>query len=144
MWHADVDPSSISSQAADIEFSAGSLPVTLTITPENNLVAGNFPSNAKMATFKVTPANATATIAFRWTPGGGVPAYTSYTGSGQSDSNNKIYLHFDTDNIVPGEDVSWLVAKSAGAFDDLIETSRSQTINAGAYILSVDAGILTD
>ncbi|PXW51494.1 hypothetical protein DFO55_11866 [Grimontella sp. AG753] len=138
---------------ADLGFSESSSPLTMTITPAENLMAGDFAVSSNLASISITrPGTSPSTrLGIRWTPG--VPSqqvqssnYRWAQVSGKNNANNKImaslWFTTPTGTAVTDPDGNYFTTTTAVSnLNATINTGTAQTINADVYPVSVDAAI---
>lgn len=118
----------------------------LTITPANNLRAGEWSVNTPIASFSVSNLDGHDHYAIRWTPGtftsmgAGVSKNTVIL-SGKNNPNNKLQAFFKWSNEVGAYSTSspeWVVYPSSEP-TDFLGAQPGQVINADTYVVSLDA-----
>ncbi|EQC1082468.1 hypothetical protein ACY2HL_004400 [Enterobacter roggenkampii] len=133
--------------AADLVFNAPLAPVTLTVTPTQNLTAGGFNQSAVLGVAKVT-SQVSARYAYRYGPF--TSSFTQGTNvmqavaSGTTNPNNKIELGTNSSvigTITTMNDGSiWYVTNTSQTSADVNLTSRTaQTIAPDTYRISFEA-----
>ena len=133
--------------AANLVFNAPLSPVTLTVTPTQNLTSGSFPQSSVLGVAKIT-SQSSERYAYRYGPFNG--SFTQGTNivtavaSGTTNPNNKLELGTNgtiTGAITTMNDGSiWFVTGSSQTSADINITSRiAQTVAPDTYRVSFEA-----
>ncbi len=142
--------SDVASRSDDVIIGTAAAPVNLVISaiPQH---AGLFGDYAKLASVSASPASSTETVAFRWSPGLGVPQTGRYayivTYPGKNNPQHSLAVDMeacvDTDGATWTRS-EWFLAKKPGPVDCFISTMGEQDVASDIYTIYLDAGVWTE
>lgn len=142
--------SDVASRSDDVSIGTAAAPVNLVISaiPQH---AGPLGDYAKLASVSASPASSTETVAFRWSPGHGVPQTGRHayiiTYPGKNNPQHSLVVDMeacvDTDGAAWTHS-EWFLAREPGPVDCSISAEGEQDVASDTYTIYLDAGVWTE